>query len=146
MTSPFPAVMRWTAERKREVVGMIFSGDATRDQVCAQYAISRDELKEWERSFRRCNNPDLLNAVAAALSDREGRTPRQVLIRVDGAASTTVRHALAQLVADGRAPASMPRPSAPRRCMSRSTRPRTWSDITATPVPAAWVPFSSIAT
>lgn len=102
MTS-LPVIARWTAERKREIVGMIFSGDATREEICARYAVSHDEFKEWERSFRRCNNPELLNAVAAALSDREGRTPRQVVIRLDGVASTTVRHALAQLVADGRA-------------------------------------------
>lgn len=98
-----PAITRWTAERKKEIVALVASGFVTREAVCAHYAVSQDELTAWQREFRRCNNPEILNAVAAALSDREGRTPRQVVIRLDGVASSTVRHALAQLVADGRA-------------------------------------------
>lgn len=101
--TPLPVIPRWTAERKKEIVALVASGFATREAVCTHYAISPDEFTAWQREFRRSNTPAVLNAVEAALSDREGRTPRQVGLRVDDLARTTIRHALAQLVADGRA-------------------------------------------
>ena len=48
---PPPNLKRWVARRKAEVIAAINGGLLTMPQACTRYALSVEELLEWQRHY-----------------------------------------------------------------------------------------------
>jgi hypothetical protein len=48
---PPPDIKRWVARRKAEVIAAINGGLLTMPEACARYALSVEELLEWQRHY-----------------------------------------------------------------------------------------------
>ncbi len=46
---PPPDIKRWIAHRKAEVVAAIRRGLISREEACARYGVSSEELLSWQR-------------------------------------------------------------------------------------------------
>ena len=42
---------RWVARRKAAVVAALSSGAITMEEACRRYALSKEELLDWQRAF-----------------------------------------------------------------------------------------------
>ena len=42
---------RWVARRKAAVVAALSSGAITMEETCRRYALSKEELLDWQRAF-----------------------------------------------------------------------------------------------
>ena len=60
---PPPRTRRWVASRKEAVVRAVLHGLLTREQARETYALSDDELDEWERAVT-LHGRDALKATA----------------------------------------------------------------------------------
>lgn len=56
---PPPNVQRWTIRRKAAVVTAIANGVFTREEACARYQISEEELLSWQRAYEAHGLPGL---------------------------------------------------------------------------------------
>lgn len=52
-------VKRWTIRRKAAVVTAVKSGTITREEACARYQLSEEELLAWENAFETYGLPGL---------------------------------------------------------------------------------------
>lgn len=50
---------RWVVRRKAEVIAAINSGLITREEACARYRLSEEELRLWERAIAAAGLPGL---------------------------------------------------------------------------------------
>jgi transposase len=48
---PPPDTHRWVARRKSAVLAALRSGAITMDEACRRYALSEEELLDWQRAF-----------------------------------------------------------------------------------------------
>jgi Protein of unknown function (DUF1153) len=48
---PEPEIKRWSPGRKAAVVAAIRAGVISRDEACARYRLSGEELAAWETAF-----------------------------------------------------------------------------------------------
>jgi hypothetical protein len=71
-------IQRWTAKRKAGVIEKIRAGETSRAVVCSRFAISSEELSDWERRYetggiralrvtRRPTDPDYLKHIPATV-------------------------------------------------------------------------------
>ena len=54
-----PGETRWTIRRKAEVVAAVEGGLLTFDEACVRYALSIEELTNWQRAVRLSGMPGL---------------------------------------------------------------------------------------
>ena len=50
---------RWVARRKAAVVAALSSGALTMEEACRRYALSKEELLDWQRAFEAHGLPGL---------------------------------------------------------------------------------------
>jgi transposase-like protein len=50
---------RWVARRKAAVLAALRSGAITMDEACRRYALSEEELLDWQRAFETHGLPGL---------------------------------------------------------------------------------------
>ena len=50
---------RWVARRKAAVVAALSSGAITTEEACRRYALSEEELLDWQRAFEAHGLPGL---------------------------------------------------------------------------------------
>lgn len=50
---------RWVARRKAAVVAALRSGGITMEEACRRYALSEEELLDWQRAFQAHGLPGL---------------------------------------------------------------------------------------
>ena len=48
---PPPDNTRWVARRKAAVLAALSSGAITMEEACRRYALSEEELLDWQRAF-----------------------------------------------------------------------------------------------
>jgi hypothetical protein len=48
---PPPNTNRWVARRKAAVLAALRSGAITMEEACRRYALSEEELLDWQRAF-----------------------------------------------------------------------------------------------
>ena len=48
---PPPNTNRWVARRKAAVVAALRSGAITMEEACLRYALSEEELRDWQHAF-----------------------------------------------------------------------------------------------
>ncbi len=56
---PAPDTKRWSPRRKAAVVAATRTGLISREEACARYLLSDEELVEWEKAFDRNGVPGL---------------------------------------------------------------------------------------
>jgi hypothetical protein len=56
---PPPDTNRWVARRKAAVLGALRSGAITMEEACRRYALSEEELRDWQRAFEAHGLPGL---------------------------------------------------------------------------------------
>jgi transposase-like protein len=67
---PPPDTHRWVARRKAAVLAALHSGAITMEEACRRYALSEEELLDWQRAFEAHGLPGLR---ASRLRDRRTR-------------------------------------------------------------------------
>jgi Protein of unknown function (DUF1153) len=56
---PPPDTNRWVARRKAAVLGALRSGAITMEEACRRYALSEEELLDWQHAFEAHGLPGL---------------------------------------------------------------------------------------
>jgi hypothetical protein len=56
---PAPDIKRWSPGRKAAVVAATRAGLISREEACARYMLSAEELAAWEKAFDRNGVPGL---------------------------------------------------------------------------------------
>ena len=72
---PPNGAMNWGARRKAAVVEAVRAGAITRDEACARYLLSLEELADWEVGFDQAGAAGL--STKASLRRRERGARRQ---------------------------------------------------------------------
>ena len=67
---PPPDTHRWVARRKAAVLAALRSGAITMEEACRRYALSEEELLDWQRAFEAHG---LFGLRATRLRDRRTR-------------------------------------------------------------------------
>lgn len=56
---PAPDIKRWSPGRKAAIIAAIRAGAISREEACACYLLSAEELAGWEKAFDRNGVPGL---------------------------------------------------------------------------------------
>ena len=64
---------RWVARRKAAVVAALSSGAITMEEACRRYALSEEELLDWQRAFEADGLPGLRATSLRARRSRRSK-------------------------------------------------------------------------
>jgi hypothetical protein len=70
---PPPNTNRWVARRKAAVVAALSSGVITMEEACRRYALSEEELLDWQRAFEIHGLPGLRASCLRARRTRRSK-------------------------------------------------------------------------
>ena len=78
---PAPDTKRWSPGRKAAVVAATRAGLLSREEACARYLLSTEELAEWEKAFDRNGVPGLRTTRQQSYRSAELHPAEQVRYR-----------------------------------------------------------------
>jgi hypothetical protein len=74
---PTAETKRWSPRRKAAVVIAVRNGTIARTEACERYALSEEELAEWEVAFDRRGIPGLRSGFRNSYTRRPNKMPAQ---------------------------------------------------------------------